>query len=423
MTPSKQLVGSPQIGEQIAIESHATDATAKRPDLPALTSIRFIFSLMVVIGHFQGHYAAELPTPPTWIYGFATYAVSFFFVLSGFILTYNYPDLQTAGKIAKFLVFRIARIYPVHVITILATILLFVDSWARTVYLLPLTYWQNVSLTQTWGMIPFTATSFNGPSWSISNEWFFYLMFPLVISRNKIVCSAAVILPIAASLLIKLHYGCLMGPVLNKPFDPQEISGTTVYSLFPPSRFIEFLAGVLLCKLMRPTRKLPIAMLQIGALAIAVVSMDGNASSPTIIHGLIQTIWTPAIGCLIIGSLSVQNNLVDLILVNRPLIFLGEISFSVYMTHLIVFQWFWLHADLLKGITVYLKFVILFGITIAASSLLFLCVESPMRLGTRALFKRCSTPAAVAVACLFWATTALVVWAIGYAWFVSTLKR
>ena len=87
-----------------------------------LTSLRFIFAMMVfgahcyvIDNHFDIHFFKE---------GFV--GVSFFFMLSGFIIAYNYQKKFSENKITKrtFWVVRIARIYPLHWLTLLIAVAL-----------------------------------------------------------------------------------------------------------------------------------------------------------------------------------------------------------------------------------------------------------------------------------------------------------
>jgi peptidoglycan/LPS O-acetylase OafA/YrhL len=416
MNISTVIVSPSQVRE---LKSGAVAARLRRPPLPALTSIRFVFSMMVLVGHFQVHYADELPAPPSWIGGIAPNAVAFFFVLSGFILAYNYPTLPTTGAALKFLVLRIARIYPVHITTILAGVLLFVESQARIIYFQPLDYIFNASLTQTWTLIPFTSMAFNGPAWSISDEWFFYLMFPAVIARNRWISWSAVVLPIAFSLWLKSEYGCLMSPAVVGTYDPFAISCATIYPLFPPSRFIEFLMGVILCRLMWPNDQRKTGLLQLACVTVAIATLQYNPNVPSVVNGLVSILITPAIGCLIIGGLSLQRGALTTILSNKPSLFLGEISFSVYMTHMIVFSWFWAHPALISSWHVGLKFAFLVGIILLVSSLLFIFVESPARNAAKGWTQKYSAARATTMTVLVWIFSATVVWAIGYIYFLS----
>lgn len=150
------------------------------PDLRALTTLRFLAAFWVVL------YTA-------WPYldvGFVPVAVTkgylgveAFFILSGFILSHVY--LEAVGekrfRYGGFLWARIARVYPLHLLTLFGMIGLGI---AATVAGLSidgsLTDWRalpaHLTMTHAWGLAP--SSAFNHPSWSISAEWFAYLSFP-----------------------------------------------------------------------------------------------------------------------------------------------------------------------------------------------------------------------------------------------------
>ncbi|HZZ87745.1 MAG TPA: acyltransferase, partial [Caulobacteraceae bacterium] len=146
-----------------------------------LTSLRFFAAAWVVVFHYWPHLAVAGPMPALVAKGYL--GVECFFVLSGFILCHVYLPAFEAGrfKYGAFLWARIARIYPLHLATLIAmgamagvalAFGLSVDpnvlSWAA----LP----ANLTLTQAWGFAP--TAGWNHPSWSISAEWFAYLSFP-----------------------------------------------------------------------------------------------------------------------------------------------------------------------------------------------------------------------------------------------------
>ena len=144
----------------------------------ALTSLRFIFALMVFGAHcyiieelFDTHFFKE---------GFV--GVSFFFVLSGFIISYNYQNRLAEHITTKrsFWVARIARIYPLHWFTLFLSIVLggyviYDGGWDWCKHFL-------ASLTLTQAYIPHADYffSFNSPSWSLCCEQLFYFCFPFL---------------------------------------------------------------------------------------------------------------------------------------------------------------------------------------------------------------------------------------------------
>lgn len=147
--------------------------------LPALTGIRFVAATLIVVQHNLGHFGirADFGRPFAFMQ-----AVSFFMVLSGFILAYNYPALDRPGERARFWLARWARVWPAH---LAALLFLFVGlPWSRvdltecpSIAALAL----NVSLVHAWWPGWNSFCSYNTPSWSVSAEWGLYLLFPWLI--------------------------------------------------------------------------------------------------------------------------------------------------------------------------------------------------------------------------------------------------
>jgi peptidoglycan/LPS O-acetylase OafA/YrhL len=162
------------------------------PQLPALTGIRGFAALWVMLYHFSEknvdtnswfHWGA---LDPLIIRGAA--GVDIFFVLSGFILTHVYRNKFGSGlnrnSWLTFLNHRVARLYPVHLVTMLAMVVLFYaaksSSGAAPHHSYAFSWYSalaNLTLTHAW--FPGVVGAINGPAWSISAEWFVYLLFPV----------------------------------------------------------------------------------------------------------------------------------------------------------------------------------------------------------------------------------------------------
>ncbi|HKO24511.1 MAG TPA: acyltransferase, partial [Chloroflexota bacterium] len=155
--------------------------------LRPLTGLRFMAALLVVIHHdfgiATGDYGQRAdPRVPTLIAaGFV--GVNVFFILSGFILTYNYLGTDGQLRVTRrdFWAARLARIYPVYLLAFLvATLPSAHYLLAHHASLLSTTMTGVVALTLTQAWVPASSDAWNGPGWSLSAEAFFYLLFPLV---------------------------------------------------------------------------------------------------------------------------------------------------------------------------------------------------------------------------------------------------
>ena len=150
-------------------------------DLKPLTALRFAAAIWVVSFHYWPTLGgASIPMLVQKGY----LGVEMFFVLSGFILSHVYLEAfgERRFRYGAFLWARIARVYPLHLVVLLGVAALAVGAAAAGFSVdANLAHWPsfpaNLLLVQAWGLAPEAA--FNHPSWSVSAEWFAYLAFPV----------------------------------------------------------------------------------------------------------------------------------------------------------------------------------------------------------------------------------------------------
>lgn len=317
--------------------------SSRREPLPALTALRFFAALAIFVLHFYPVFHGTAGAPP--VLSHLTTGVTFFFVLSGFILTYNYLGAMqrpTARGAWNFAVARWARIYPVHVFACLAILPLTYIHLVHGAYGGPRTLIAaNVGLVQ--AFLPDQARcigAFNPPSWSLSAEWFFYLCFPLLIPGLTTGSRARR----AAVLALALAPWAL---ALSGTFGGHELwrAANRDAHYFPPVRLADFVSGVLLGiwwhhrhadpaaaprSVARATRAEVGAVLFLGAWTWACV---GYATDP---RWLAACHWgglyVPPFA-LCIWVFARGGGLLSRALAVRPLVYLGEVSYAVYMLH------------------------------------------------------------------------------------------
>lgn len=146
----------------------------------AIDALRFLAAMGVVAHHYSGFTQnAAIISVLSKNYLF----VDFFFAISGFVIFHTYGDkLNGVTDYVDFLKNRLARIYPLHLITLLIFGLLALTIWRDKIdraFVDPAAFLPNLFLTHAWGATD--GTAFNYPSWSISAEWFAYLLFPAVV--------------------------------------------------------------------------------------------------------------------------------------------------------------------------------------------------------------------------------------------------
>jgi peptidoglycan/LPS O-acetylase OafA/YrhL len=304
----------------------------RKAELPALTGIRFYAALAVFLSHVTVIPGMGAMAGQRLFFNAGVVGVSFFFVLSGFILTYNYGDVfrggVAAGDYKRFVWDRLTKIYPVHLAALLFMVPLQVMSPN-----LPLD-WRAVPfhLTMTQCFWPLSEPTFhkylNVPSWSISCEWFFYLLAPLAMFF-ALGGSRRWVLVVATGL-----YVAVIGLVLSQG-DYSAYSRLYHVSWFAPSRFIEFLAGVFLARaFMAAPGRLSAqgsVLAQIAGAGLLVAGALAREHAPWPLHG--GLLYVPGSALLILGLAYGRGLLASHL--SRPwLNRLGLASFALYLIHI-----------------------------------------------------------------------------------------
>lgn len=181
-------------------------------------------ALWVVLGHFWDWVVELFPgaeaASPFTEQGHA--AVPAFFLLSGWVLSHNYADAFARLRPAetmRFLALRFARIYPLHLAMLLVVgLLVLVARWRDPAFSLE-AYGMgdlalNLLLLHAW--TPHLQLSWNYPSWSISSEWFAYILFPFA-ARWYLRNLSGPVLPILSAAVF-LALACLVVVLPLGPF-------------------------------------------------------------------------------------------------------------------------------------------------------------------------------------------------------------
>ncbi|WP_025915740.1 acyltransferase [Herminiimonas sp. CN] len=356
--------------------------------LDALTSLRFFAAAMIVIGHAD-HIFGSL--------GIASAAplnqgVAFFFVLSGFILAYNYPSFANKQEIQRFFIARFARIWPLHVTTCFLWIFLIFHFDRKSYFpgaggLLRLV--SNLLLVQAWIPLHDWALSFNGVAWSISAEFFFYLAFPLLITlwgRYWHWTIAALATVIIAILVVAQQ--------LRLPGEDAYLGVGLLGMVYfnPLVRIFEFAIGIAVARFVRqrhgiastwtPAQWLVIEIGAILAIVVALVAAAnfsgiqqslGNAAAYYFAHEGLWLFWA-----LLIAVFALSRGPICKLLSLRIFVFLGEISFALYLIHALVINYLDPYADKLSAFGM-LGYALFWLLCLTLAALLFLGVEQPFR--------------------------------------------
>lgn len=382
---------------------------AKREFFPQLTSVRFFAAFMVVLYHYHKELSTSLPQTLQNILIHGYVGVSFFFLLSGFILAANYYDRFLNKSVAKsdFWFARFSRIYPVYILSII----LFLPR-----FLLPtasdpqpeLAVYSHQHLLQTilvpilglqcWG---FPAGAYlNSPTWSISTEIFFYVVLPFIIPglnriRTKWLWLAMFCTFILAGIGPYLYhsdffprYAPRVGITYDTDIDSFINQFIRANSIF---RFPEFVVGVLSFRYYREVLSqgagrstfLVLSVLSIPFLLSLLFEPESTILKTVLYSGQFTSV--PFFLLLILWLVSSRSAIVAGL--KSPVwVLLGEASFSLYLFHIAIKNFGQLIATKVLhqselGIPLSL---LLIAVSVAISIPIFKYIETPSR---RALTK------------------------------------
>ncbi|MCX7587805.1 acyltransferase family protein [Phenylobacterium sp. 58.2.17] len=363
------------------MRSQPTDASALAPttpfpaNLPALTSVRFLLALGVVFFHYQLQWKWDTMAD-TGLFDRARLGVDVFFILSGFVLTHAYRDALASGTLdyRRFIVARFARIYPAHV-AVLTLILVMVvvarligAEFDETLYN-PFGLLATLLLIHAWFPNTFVA-EWNGPSWSLSAEWFAYLLFPVfawiglrLARRPGVLLGMAGLLFVALDLFYQAVFGDIVVHAENN---------MGILRIIP-----EFLYGVALYRLGE--------QLNPGRCAAIVVAMLSTGTMLMLMHFQADDrLIVLVAGPLVLGLALLSKASSDQLVARRWMVVLGEASYALYLIHMpILVGWKGVFSILTDRPSTYVlawwEIAVLLPITIAAALALHLLFEGPAR--------------------------------------------
>ncbi|MFF4256785.1 acyltransferase family protein [Streptomyces sp. NPDC001663] len=314
MTAVTRATGTPPA---IATPSTASPPAAL-PSLPSLTGLRWVAALLVFGLHVHnfGYFGGTAGRIVNWAFGAGSTGVSFFFVLSGFVLMWS---ARPGDRAPAFWRRRIARILPVHLVTA-ALALLMAYTLAHLAKPTPEQAVANVLLVHSWWR-PWWQT-LDPVSWSLACEAFFYSLFPLLalLLRRLGARGSAALAGVSVLTILVLGWA-----------DAHHWTEQTIYS-FPAARLPEFVLGVAVARLVLLARWRGPGLE--ASLALAII---GYFLVPQVTHGYGATTCTVVGFALLIPAAAVADlKGLPSLWRHRRLVRLGELSFAFYMVHLLV---------------------------------------------------------------------------------------
>lgn len=344
------------------------ERSARTTHVPALTSVRGLAAWWVVFFHFKYFLGPYLPQWGLAFISRGELAVDLFFCLSGFVLYLNYHKLALEPRPAlKFYVKRVARIYPLHLLFLLAycglgtCVLMFSSAGTLDSRYSAGSFVANLLLVHDWAIL--STLSWNIPSWSISAEFAAYLLFPFLLklldchraSAARLALNVAT--PIVALGIVFIAAGAELGDELLK--------------LGVLRCLAQFSVGMTLGEVYlrrRPARR-GIPWIFLG-LAGAMVAMVVAFRAPSAL--LMPSAWA-----LVVFGLAWNPGLVSTILSAKPLVAAGEASYATYMCHYLIYDLFKITAvgrDMTASLPAIATAFAVIGVV---SALLYRYVERP----------------------------------------------
>jgi peptidoglycan/LPS O-acetylase OafA/YrhL len=321
----------PKIQEMIAIKGRLdTGLSGKKESLSGddqfitnLTPMRGIAAILVVIFHFEIVLVLFLPRDISRFFSKCYLMVDLFFIMSGFIIYHVYGeffkrDIYTT-TFNKYIRARLARVYPLHIFTLILTIVMVVSQhfkWDEffNLHAIP----THMLMLQSFGF--HSIYTWNVPAWSISAEFAAYIIFPVF---AFLICRSKIIAPIIISTLIIFIYWLLAFKFskANGTTGPHNLDLTYDYGYL--RGIAGFLAGGMIYQLYL---KKIFYFLRADAILIIL-----SALLFACLHfGVTDLVFIPVF-LLLVLSAAYNTGRVKKFLSNRFLQWLGNISYSVYL--------------------------------------------------------------------------------------------
>ena len=341
------------------------------PMIEPLTSLRFIFVILVFFHHFIIADTGNSFFPEGYL------GVTFFFILSGFIVSLNYEEKILHKKIRRtdFFIKRVIRLYPLHILCFFLAIVVLHNFLNRESFIWAI---PNLLLLQSWIPIEDSYFSFNRVSWFLSSEIFFYAMFPVIIVFiHKIKKKSAFFL----FLIIVIIYFLSTFIVPEKWFHP-------LYYIFPLSRIIDFIWGVFAYyvykwiqnkKMITQFSKIGVSLIEVITLLVLVGFIIYSNHIPQVYrYGMYY--WFPMlILVFVFACFHRKEGIISYILTNKILVLLGKASFGFYIIHLLMIR---IISKIIavSGISIawYVTLILSVFVTIAFSILILKKFETPV---------------------------------------------
>lgn len=334
-------------------------------EIRSLTTLRFAAALWVFIFHIHIRWPLAAPEFLKNIIQQGAVGMSLFFILSGFVLGYNYHD--GVPSVAEYARRRFARIYPVYVLSALVTLPFFsvtqngVKGFGEGAFVVV----SDLLMLQAW-FPPLFQYWNNSASWSLSAEAFFYAMFPFIVGVLARASTRQIVGVLAGAYVLSVLPGLSYALIPKSP---------SIYYSLPIYRVPEFIAGVAGALLMKRGFRLPRPKWCVLASVATLAASLGALRLGSGYFVTANVVAVPSIIVIILGLSQIRSRILE----SEVLVVLGRASYAFYsLQPLLILTMLAMQRGLAPwtGWFVFgLSFAVLTGLSLAV----YLLVEEPMR--------------------------------------------
>ncbi len=352
--------------------------------LDALTASRFFAALTIVFFHGGGGLFPLSVFPINPLFTSGPVMVSYFFVLSGFVLAYVYHRPGEHFHFGKFAWARFARIYPVYLLAFGLTSLYYIERIARVK---PAKIWANLLLVQAW--IPKYAMSLNMVAWALSVEAFLYVLFPfLLLWAYRKSLRRLIAVSLGFWVFSQIIHAILMTALIGQDWGSAFLLYNPLFHI--STFFVGMVGGIWYLREGRGHKTHPntvhavlILGLASAAAGLILLKSPGFVRHFSLANGLFAPFFL-----VIVLALALERGKIARVLSHRWLVTLGGASYALYLLHVPV-RWLYEQALERMGIALpfstiyfsYLPFVLVLAVVV------FLKFEEPVRIWLRRQYR------------------------------------
>lgn len=300
--------------------------------LDGLTALRCYAIIWIILHHWHPYAPAQTDFLFLQMSKYAFIALDLFFILSGFIISYVYATKfnhagETLRNTPRFLLYRLGRIYPLHLLTLGVCFIGAYDDWFYVHSPTEDSFIAHLFLIQGWSV--HTSSTWNYPSWSVSVEWLLYLLYPIfafIILKSKTIRSNLCLYSLLSLMLCLDVYDKTLFTVHDFHYHGW-LGGEITRAMW------EFLLGIVMFNLRNvqilPQQHTPPITLLLTMISLSFVVLD-----------LPEFLILPFLPWYILALSQLQGRLLSII-ANKPARILGDASYSLYLWHNIVANIMW----------------------------------------------------------------------------------